>query len=62
MFIFYLNNSFTRFIMCNLQKRLIQTAFRVLLQVKFMDDRKQMAQRLKSQGRLLIIDKPNIIR
>ena len=62
MFIFYFNNSFTRFIMCNLQKRLIQTAFRVLLQVKFMDDRKQMAQRLKSQGRLLIIDKPNIIR
>ena len=59
-YVYFLFNSFTRFIMCNLQKRLIHRAFRVLPQVRFMNERKQMAQRLKSQERLLTINKQNI--
>ena len=38
--------------MCNLQKRLIRSAFWVLLQAMFMNDWKQRAQRLKLQERL----------
>ena len=48
--------------MCNLQKRFIRVAFRVLMQAMFMNEWKQMAQRLKSQERLLTINKTNIIR
>ena len=42
--------------MCNLQKRLICAAFRVLLQAMFMC---LMAQRLKSQEKLITINKTN---
>ena len=42
---------------CNLQKRLIRTAFWVLLQASLMNDWKQTAQWLESQGRLLTINK-----
>ena len=48
--------------MCNLQKRLIRAAFWVLLQAMFMNERKQTAQWLKLQERLLTINKRNIIR
>ena len=49
--------------MRNLKKRLIRAAFWVLLgaQAMFMNDWKQTAKRLKLQGRLLTIDKRNII-
>ena len=61
--VYFVFNGFIRFItMCNLQKRLIRTAFRVLLQAMFMNECKQMAQRLKSQKRVLTINKTNIIR
>ena len=46
----------------NLLKHLIPATFWVLLQVMFMNDGKQTAQRLKLQGRLLRINKRNIIR
>ena len=59
MFISLFNGFIT---MCNLEKRLIHAAFWLLLQVMFVSDWKQTAQRLKLQKRLLTFNKRIIIR
>ena len=60
LFIYLLFNVFIT--MCNLQKRLIRAAFWLFLQMMFISDWKQTAQRLKLQKRLLTINKRKIIR